>query len=197
MKRIAIITTFVDIFEAFSLCGVVESQLRSLIDAGYDTTFVACDGFQMKGVYCSPDLKHFRIPNHQIEKDSFALKSPNEFKISVEKIKTRLRQAISQIDIAITHDIIYLPQHLAYNQACRELSLEFPEVRWLHWIHSAPEPHKDYPDNDPRSARFKKFPNGILIYPNSYDLPRVSKQFSVDDGDINVVPHLMDFEKDI
>ncbi|UCH94530.1 MAG: hypothetical protein JSV88_30280 [Candidatus Aminicenantes bacterium] len=194
MKKIAVITTFVDIWQAFSLCGIVASHLEQFLKHGYDTTFTACEGFQPKGFFQNPRLKLLMVPNFQLENDSYAVESPVEFRAGKEAIKVKLRPLIAEIDIAITHDIIYLQQHLAYNQACRDLALEFPQVLWLHWIHSAPEPHKVYPANDPRSARFKPFFNGILVYPNDYDVTRVAQQYGIREDDVVVVPHGMDYE---
>jgi glycosyltransferase involved in cell wall biosynthesis len=75
------------------------------------------------------------------------------------------------------------------------LAREFPRVLWLHWIHSAPEPHASFPDDDPRGGRFKRFPGGLLVYPNSYDVPRVARQYGVDEDEVRVVPHGMDYAR--
>ena len=196
MKKIAVITTFVDTWEAFSLCGVVESHLKSLIgNNGYETTFAACEGFRANGIFNHSRLHQLRLPNFQLENDSFAVDCPSEYRSKVEAIMAKLRPLLAEVDIAITHDIIYLQQHLAYNQACRELAEEFPHVFWLHWIHSAPEPHKNLPESDPRSARFQRFPRGVLIYPNAYDVPRVAQQYGVGENEVRVVPHGLDYEK--
>ena len=76
MRKIAVITTFVELFEAFSLCGAVESQLKSLLKHGYDVTFAACEGFRARGVFADPRLAQARLPNFQLESDSFAVEYP-------------------------------------------------------------------------------------------------------------------------
>jgi glycosyltransferase involved in cell wall biosynthesis len=195
VKRIAVVTTFVDLLEAFSLCGVVESQVKLLLRNSYPTTFVACEGFRANGTFGNPALRHLRLPNFQIKSDGDAVRFPSEFASKVEAIKSGLRPLLPDIDVVITHDIIYLQQHLAYNQACRELADEFPHVFWLHWIHSAPEPHRSFSDCDPRSARYKRFPRGMLIYPNAYDVVRVSRQYGVGQEEVRVIPHGLDYSK--
>lgn len=195
MKKVAVVTTFVELFEAFSLCGAVESQLKAILKHGYDVTFVACEGFRARGVFADPRLGHARLPDLQLGGDSFAVEYPAEFRARVAAIKDGLRPVLARVDVAITHDLLYLKQHLAYNHACRELAREFPHVLWLHWIHSAPEPHAAFPDADPRSARFKGFPGGLLVYPNDYDVPRVARQYAVDEDGVRVVPHGMDYER--
>jgi glycosyltransferase involved in cell wall biosynthesis len=195
MKKVAVVTTFVELFEAFSLCGAVESQLKAVLKHDYDVTFVACEGFRGRGIFADPRLCHARLPNFQLESDSFAVECPAEFQARVAAIRDALRPVLARVDVAITHDVLYLKQHLAYNHACRELAREFPHVLWLHWIHSAPEPHTAFPDNDPRGARFKRFPGGLLVYPNDYDAPRLARQYGVGEDEVRVVPHGMDYER--
>jgi glycosyltransferase involved in cell wall biosynthesis len=195
MKRVAVLTTFVHLWEAFSLCTVVEAHVRMLLKNGYDTTFVGCDGFQPRGVFANPLLRQWRMPGCHLQSDREAVERPADFRRAVERIAAALRPLIGQVDVAITHDLVYLPHHLAYNQACRELAREFPDVAWLHCIHSAPEPHQCLADDDPRGARFKPFPNAFLVYPNAYDVPRVAAQYAIPESDVRVVPHPLDWEE--
>jgi glycosyltransferase involved in cell wall biosynthesis len=195
MKRIAVITTFGELFEAFSLCEVVRTQLKSLLGAGYYTTLVACDGFSPNGTFGHPLLRHALLPRYHLERDDEAVERPDEFRARVDAIKGRLAPVLDEVDVAITHDIVYLGHHLAYNQACRELAAERPKLRWLHWIHSAPSEHQSFPDQDPRSARFKPFPGSLLVYPNTYDVVRLARQYAVGQELIRVVPHPLDYEE--
>src|SRR5436189_47804 len=66
MKRVAVLTTFVHLWEAFSLCNVVEAQVRMLLRNGYDTTFVGCEGFEPRGIYKNPLLRQWRIPGFHL-----------------------------------------------------------------------------------------------------------------------------------
>jgi glycosyltransferase involved in cell wall biosynthesis len=195
MKRVAVLTTFVHLWEAFSLCNVVEAHVRMLLKNGYDTTFVGCEGFQPKGIYTNPLLRQWRMPSFHVQSDAEAVERPAEYWLSVERIASALRPLMARIDVAMTHDLVYLKHHLAYNQACRELAREFPGVTWLHCIHSAPEPHQRLADDDPRSARFKPFPNAFLVYPNAQDVPRVAAQYAIRESCVRVVPHPLDWER--
>jgi glycosyltransferase involved in cell wall biosynthesis len=195
MKRVAVITTFADVFEAFSLCEVVRMQIKSLLGAGYYTTLVACDGFRPEGMFAHPLLRHGLLPRYHLERDEQVVERPEEFRANVDAIKARLAPILDEVDVAITHDIVYLTHHLAYNQACRELGAERPQLRWLHWIHSAPALHCSLPDDDARSARFKPFPGSLLVYPNAYDVARLGRQYAVGQECIRVVPHPLDYEE--
>lgn len=194
MKRVAVLTTFVDLLEAFSLCRVVETQLKALLAAGYHPSFVAGEGCRPRGVFAHPLVRQWRMPVHNLDDAAAAVERPDDFRASVEAIKIALRPLFSETDVAITHDVVYLPHHLAYNVACRELADEFPQMRWLHWIHSAPEPPREHDRDDPRGARFTPFPNSLLVYPNAYDIGRVARQYHVTEDRVRVVPHALDYD---
>jgi glycosyltransferase involved in cell wall biosynthesis len=195
MKRVAVLTTFVHLWEAFSLCNVVEAHVRMLLRNGYDTTFVGCEGFHPKGIYTNPLLRQWRMPAFHLNSEIEAVERPTEYRQGVERIVAALRPLMTRVDVAMTHDLLYLPHHLAYNQACRELAQEYPRITWLHFIHSAPEAPKRWPDNDPRSARFTPAPNAYLIYPNAVDVPRVAAQYRMQESSVKVVPHPLDWEQ--
>jgi len=191
--RVGVITTFVELFEAFSLCNVVGTQLAMLRRNGHQVTFVAGDGFAPRGAYAHPEIGQVRVPVVHVTRESDLFDRPSAFRDDVDFVKGRLRPTVARCNVVITHDILYLLQHLAYNVACRELALEYPNVRWLHWIHSAPEARREYPRGDPRAARFTPFPFGTLVYPNRTDAFRVARQFGLPDGAVAVIPHAIDF----
>lgn len=192
MTHVAVITTFAEIFEAFSLCRVAESQVDMLRRHGYRVTFVATEGCPSTGAFAHPAIAQVRMPYAVLVSEQDVLDRPAAFRNDVDYIKGRLRPVLATCDVAITHDILLIWHHLAYNVACRELALEFPRVRWLHWIHSAADISRDYPRGDPRATRFMPFPHAQFVYPNAVDAPRVARQFGVPDHDVRVVPHAMD-----
>lgn len=195
LKRVAVLTTFVDLLEAFSLCRVVEGQLKSLLAGGYFTTFVACEGFRPQGVFANPLLRQWRLPVYSVERDGDAVERPAAFRAAVDAVKRKLAPLLEEVDVVITHDIVFLHHYLVYNVACRELAKENPRVRWLHWIHSAPAAPAAFSNGDPRSARFTPFPRSLLVYPNAYDVPRVAEQFRVPEDEIRIVPHALDYNE--
>src|SRR5262249_54716536 len=146
-------------------------------------------------IFSNPLLRQWKLPHlPMVEEDSPILR-PDDFRSAVERIQEGLAPLLDQVDVVITHDIVYHHHYLAYNVACRRLADSYPHVRWLHWIHSAPQAHRSLPNGDPRNARFIPFPRSLLVYPNAYDVPRVAKQFGIDEGDVRIVPHPIDFEE--
>lgn len=190
--RVTVLTAFVELYEAFSLCNVVRHQLDMLHQSAHEVTLVACEGFKPEGVFATPSFRQVRMPVVGLHRESDLEDRPAAFRADVDFVKGRLRPAIASSDVVLTHDILYLLQFLPYNVACRELALEFPHARWLHWIHSAPERHRNYPRGDMRSARFRPFPHGTLVYPNATDAPRLAHQFGVPADAVAVVPHPVD-----
>jgi glycosyltransferase involved in cell wall biosynthesis len=195
VRHVAVITTFADLHDAFSLCHVVAEQLEMLLGAGCQVSFVATEGCVGRGVFAHPSLRQLRLPGALLRNETDAVDRPAAFRSDVDYLKGKLRPALATCDVAITHDIVYLWHYLAYNVACRELALEFPRVRWLHWIHSAPVPHQALPAGDPRAARFRPFPHGTFVYPNAADVPRVARQFAVPTNAVRVVPHSVDLPR--
>src|SRR4051794_21762262 len=112
MKRVAVLTAFVHMSDAYSLCKVVETHLRMLLENSYPTTFVGCDGFHPQGVYCDPRLRQWRIPMCLLDGDSEAVERPLDYRNKVHSIVSALRSILQEIDVVITHDFAYLPQYL-------------------------------------------------------------------------------------
>lgn len=195
MSRIAVVTSFVDLFDGFSLCRVVGDQLTMLLDAGHEVTFVAADGCHPVGTFADPRLAQARIPYVNVTDEELFAQRPPTVRRDIESIRSRLQPVVAASDVVITHDLVYLAQFLAYNVACRALATAFPRVRWLHWIHSEPRPHRRLPPHDLRAARYRPFPNGTLVYPNGTDAGRVAAQYGTDASGVAVVPHAIDLPR--
>lgn len=186
MKRVLIVTTFTDLNPDYSLATVVADQLRMLLRHGYSPGLVVQEGFnddgavpegvQLLKVMPTLPLHDYRPP--QPPRPDFAEQS--------EKIADALRTVLSDYDVAITHDLVFLGWYLPHNAAIRQVAGEFPQVRWLHWIHSAPSarPAKlTYPHN----LRYSLPPNSKLVYLNSFDTLRLAEMFGTSLEHVRVV----------
>ena len=149
------------------------------------------------GVFAHPLLRHARLPRLP-RLDATSCRSSD--RPSSAPASRRSRRGCGRCSprwtSSITHDIVYLPHHLAYNVACRELAGEFPDVRWLHWIHSAPTAHRSFTNGDPRGARFTPFPGGgprlseRLRRPAGREAVRASRRRRC-----AIVPHALDYDE--
>lgn len=119
------------------------------------------------------------------------------FESDVLDIYRRLEEIIPDGSVVITHDLIFLPDYTKHNIACRRLAEKRPNIRWLHWIHSATGPNTLINERAIYGPQYKelllsKFPNSIICYPNAQDIPRVAKNFSFEEDEVVEVPHSTD-----
>lgn len=188
MKRIAILTTFYTWDKAYSLTSVVENQLLALVKHGYNPVLFVHDNFVDES-RIPPEIEVRKVVprfplvdyggNQEIEK---------EFSEQVKIAKKALEENLKDIDVVLTHDLIFQGWFLPYNVAMREAKLN---CRWLHWIHSAPSPRP----NDlkyPHDCRYKTMPNSKLIYMNDYDVIRLAEMYGGWPDDVRVVYNPMD-----
>lgn len=119
------------------------------------------------------------------------------FEQDVVDIYARLNEIIPDKAVVITHDLIFLPDYTKHNIACRRVAEKKPEVRWLHWIHSATAPGTLIQERNIYGPTYSallnsKFPNSIVCYPNAQDIPRAARNFSFEEDEVVEVPHSTD-----
>jgi hypothetical protein len=160
---------------------------------GYDKIkVIVADGFQPVDVYQEVELVH--IPNvachNEVRKDE-------TFDEDVDGIYKQLKVVLKDVDIVLSHDLIYQPACLKHNLAARKIAKEYTNIKWLHWIHSATSPYtlnalKGIFEDQYIELMRNKFPNSYYIYFNSYSIPRIAKNFGVSEDDVRIVPHPLD-----
>ena len=190
-KSVAIFTTFSESNQAYSLNRVVEDQLKMLLNNGYEPTVIVTDTFDPEGLYIDPRVKIARIPNvpvyNEVNKDE-------SFDEDVEAIAGVLKTVLEKTDIVLTHDIIYQNASLKHNFAARKIADGLPGLKWLHWIHSATSPVtlanlRPIFSDEYLNLVTRPFPNSFYIFFNHYSVPRIAKNFEVDQNRVKVVHH--------
>jgi len=187
MKKIAIFTTFTSADCAYSLNNVVQDQIKMLKRNGYEPVVFVVDGFKSIEAYDLAELR-FIPPVHLSNEGKL---QPN-YQEDVDKMYASLEKLTADIDVCITHDIIYQPAHLIHNIASRKLAENKPNLRWLHWIHSATSPRILCNHEEVNNKIRVKFPNSFICYPNPYEIPRVATNFRTEEKLIKYVPHPID-----
>lgn len=119
------------------------------------------------------------------------------FDRDIDTLFQEMNDIITDDAVVITHDLIFLPDYTKHNVAARRLAVARPSISWLHWIHSATAPQGLIEEREMYGETYKelllsKFPNSVIAYPNSYDIPRVAKNFSFEEDEIFEVPHATD-----
>lgn len=89
-------------------------------------------------------------------------------------------------DVVITHDLMFQAGHLTQNAAVRKCIERFKDIRWLHWVHSAPSYQ---PANTcyPSTLRFRGAPRSKFVYLNQTDLQNYGCMINESTENLHVV----------
>lgn len=193
-KKVAILTSFADFQRAYSLNIIVQYQIKMLLMNGYEPTVIVHETFKPEGIYAHPNVKIAYIPNVPCHNE---IKKDETFEEDVHALTNRLYEILKDQDVVLTHDIIYQNACLKHNIASRKVAQKLSNLKWLHWVHSATAPAllgmiRPIFSDEYADLVQTPFPNSKIIYPNSYAIPSVAKNFGVTTEDVRVVPHPTD-----
>lgn len=193
-KKIAIFTTFSDASEAYSLNRVVQDQIKMFTSNGYPVELIVADTFEPKGIYADEKVSIRKIPIVPVHNE---VKKDPTFDNDVKKLTSALDDILKDVDVVLTHDIIYQNACLKHNFAARKIAEKYPNIKWLHWIHSATSPVsldalRQYFQDEYLKTVSKPFPNSQYIFFNHYSVPRVAENFNVPQEQVKVVHHPSD-----
>ena len=195
-KRVAIFTTFSSYSEAYSLNRVVMNQIRMLVDNGYKPVVIVGEHFKPVFDYADPAVELRRIPDVPVFNE---VKCDPTFDQDVGAIERELAKALEGVDVVLTHDIIYQPAAVKHLVASKRIAKRRPELRWLHWIHSATSPYtlqnlRPLFVDEYATIIGEKFPNSFYVFFNHYSIPRIAQNFKVSDQDVKIVHHPTDIK---
>lgn len=119
------------------------------------------------------------------------------FEADVDKLYDELQEILTPGCVVLTSDLIFLPDYVKLNVACRRIAGEDPSISWLHTIHSATSPETLIKERAMFAGKYaehlaEKFPNSLICYPNAFDIPRVAVNYSFEENEIVEVPHCTD-----
>lgn len=194
--KVAIFTTFADISEAYSLNRVVQDQIKMLVGNGYPVKVIVAETFQPRGIYADERVEIVKIPLVPVHNE---VKKDPSFDDDVTKIEQGLMLALEDASVVITHDVIYQNAALKHNFAARRIAEKLPQLRWLHWIHSATSPVtlaalRSYFSDEYLNLVSKPFPNSYYVFFNHYSIPRIAKNFGIEENIVKVVHHPSDLK---
>ena len=166
-------------------------------EAGYEPVVIVCESFEAPKDTIFADCKLAYIPNVSVSTEA---KQDLSFETDIEFLKQSLKAIIEEheLEVILTHDLIFLPDYVKHRIACLDLVNDFPKLRWLHWVHSATSPGSLIEERKNFEDKYKemlgqKFPNSLLVFPNSGDIPRVARNFGFEEDEVVCVPHSSDF----
>jgi len=187
MKRAAILTDFYIADSTYSLNIIAEGQIKMLLQAGYSPVGIVEESFKPERIWNDIELR--RIPptpkhNH--------IQFDEGWPQSVEILKSALDNILVDVDVVLTHDLIYQCATMWLNYAARWWASKHSDTLWLNWVHSA-TPSPVWTTQDERLTNLQRhFPNSFTVFPNSFDVPRIARNFRCEMDEVAVVPHPTD-----
>lgn len=184
--KIAILSNLMDISPGYSLTGIITDQYKMLCKYQHDVRLVVNERWKTDK---NPDYEVFKGLKFMHLKDYYqdVLEEPHiaDLPATIELMKEALTWPDGTMaDFVLTHDLVFQGWFLPYLHAIRAVDPEFPQLKWLHWIHSVPTGRRPY---------WKIIgKNHKLIYPNMTDALRCAEEFRGQLDDVRVIHHVKD-----
>lgn len=192
-NQVAILSTFYAIDDAYSLCRVVEDQLKMFTMHGYKIKLLVDKGLNestMRGIWKHPNITLCKYRDVSRSNEGIL---PEDYQVQADALYEELKEILKNVKVVIAHDVILQPAHIIHNLACRKLAAERPDLRWLHWCHSATAPQVRCSDPAASQIIDQKFPNSVACYPNAWDKKRVAQSYGYEMDEVKTVNHPLDF----
>lgn len=205
MKRVAILTDFVNYDPAYSLCQVVRCQLKMLRRAGYEARLIVRQGFndvqevplilgngyQLWGGQLSELCEDIVPLDHGQPADNTVRVTPHS-EMAIVSLVDQLGDALRDVDVVLTHDLIYQPAQWLCHVASRRYAAQHPETRWLHWVHSATALNTADRTGVYRDELRGAFPNSRLVVMHGEELSRKAGAFGYEVDGTVIIPNPLD-----
>lgn len=183
--KVGILTTFSNFNPSYSLASVVRDQLAMHVRAGYEPVLFTLECFTdevMDGVEVRAIVPQLQLERYQ------GFNVPADHEQDVRKVKTALKKHAKDIEILITHDIVFIDTYLPYNLGLRQAELA---CRQLHWVHSAPSQRPEIVNNL-HANRYTLPPNSKLVYLNNDKKLALAESYGAYLKDVRVVHNSRD-----
>ena len=188
MKKIGILTTFSKLDNISSKYNIVKNQIKMLLLAGYNPKLVVLDDFEDESII----FKKVEIIKLPIALCNDNGELPDDYQEKFDNIKKIFYEFIKDLDIIITHDIVYNLNYLIYNIICKEISNEFQDLKWLNWLYNINNLIKISDSENIKEILSKPFINSFLICNNSADIHRIALDYNVEENNIKCVNDSVD-----
>src|SRR3990167_211124 len=192
-NQVAILTTFYQVDPAYSLCNVVEDQIKMFVMHGYKIKLLVDKGLDestLRGIWKHPNVTLCKFRDVSRSNEGIL---PMDWQDQANSLYEELKEILKDSKIVIAHDIILQPAHIIHNIAARRLAHERIDLKWLHWCHSATAPQVRCSDPVASEAIKEKFPHSVACYPNAWDRKRVAQSYGYEMDEVKIVPHPSDF----
>lgn len=198
--KVAILTMFNGLSNAYSLVNVVREQLIMMLENEIPVKMLVsehCPDSDRTGVFADSRITWVKIVNskngepfHWENYTQKNLPPDDEFMEAVDNIAIDFEKALIDIDVCILHDILYQELHLLHNAAIRKVQEKLSSIRFLSFTHSAPVPHQDV--SYPANCLYTSMPNTLYCYPTKCGLQNLELQYAIPDSLCRCVNNSLD-----
>lgn len=187
--KIGILTTFYNLDTAYSLVTVVLQQLKMLVKYGYKPILFVLTNFKDENI---PEEVEVRKVIPQLILEPYGKGDLKNLDGDVESAVKAFEENMTDIDVCLSHDIIFINSYLPYNVALRiAIDGKLSKIKWLHWMHSGPSIRPSM-DGSPYDNLFTLPKNSRLIYMNYTDVIRAAEMYGVWPKDVRTIFNPMD-----
>lgn len=193
MRKIAVLACLSSLDPSYSVAGVVHDQLMMLQKYHEDIVFITTDDFQDKylDLILGIEVRYYPRYTGETEPESLDLVEFEKYAFETSSI---LRNHLSDCTHVIQHDLLFINSFIPINWAIRQCAELLPDLKWLHWQHSAPSP-KPNDCEYPFDGCYMGMPNSKFIYLNRTDIPGVAERYNIPENQVFVVHNFIDFER--
>lgn len=190
--KIGVLTTFGDMAPSFSLAGVVRQQLIALVKHGYSPVLFVLDFFKDDDKV--PEGVEIRKILPQLVLEPYSKGDISNLNKDVSKAEKAMAENMQDIDVCLTHDIIFINSYLPYNVAMRNaIKNSLQNVRWLHWMHSGPSFAEL--DGSVWDNLYTLPENSKLVYMNYTDAIRAAEMYHTLPKNVRTIFNPMDIRE--
>ena len=187
MRRVAILTDFINHDPAYSLCAVVANQAKMLHMGGYEFKVLT------RASFAAPYEMQVLDPG---ETGSNVVNITSKSASEIDSLTEQLRSALVGIDVVLTHDLLCQANMWKYHVAARRIARERPDLRWFHWVHSGSST-----DISDQAGRFLAgprgtFPHSRLVVFHDEEAMRKRAAFGYEMHETMIIPNPIDFTED-
>ena len=189
--RTAILTDFISHDPAYSLCAVVANQVKML--DGEDLTVFVRAGFKLED-NCPYGPRVVMLDPGRTGSNTVDV-TP-ECEAEIDSLHEQLERHLRDIDVVLTHDLVYQANMWKYHVAARRFALTHPEVKWLHWVHSATNLATASKTGKYRTELTGKFPNSHLVAMHEEEINRKASMLGYERDEVVIIPNPFDTMED-
>lgn len=190
--KVGVLTTFYNFSSSFSLTTVVKQQLLALVKYGYSPVLFVLENFSEQEMSKVPEGVDVRRVIPKLILEPYAQGNLDNLDSDVEKARLALEENMSDIDVCLSHDIIFINTYLPYNIALRKAQEgKLSNVKFLHWMHSGPS-IRPRMDGSPHDNLWTLPKNSNLVYMNNTDVIRAAEHYDISTSKVRTIFNPMD-----